>query len=169
MINSHPEMSSVYMSSQIAIDWQLHKQSAEWHACCIALHNATKPLHTNTGDYTIMRNAVLRLLQIALIVIINTGATGMAAAAEDNPTFIIELKDGAITPDRIEVPAGKKIVLEVRNTGKTAVEFESKPLKKEVIIAPGGKSSVTLRKLEPGEYSFFDEFHEGAKGVLVAK
>jgi plastocyanin len=115
-----------------------------------------------------MRNTVLRLLQLTLIVMSSAGVAGIAVA-EDDPTFIIELKDGTVSPQRLEVPAGKRIVLEVHNAGKTAVEFESKPLKKEVIVAPGKKTSVTIRKLEPGEYSFFDEFHEGAKGVVVAK
>ncbi len=89
--------------------------------------------------------------------------------AAEEPVFAIEMKDGAITPARLEVPAGRRIVLEIRNTGSGPAEFESKDLRKEVVLSPGGKSSLVIRRLDPGEYAFFDEFHPGATAVLIAK
>jgi hypothetical protein len=37
------------------------------------------------------------------------------------------------------------------------------------VLAPGSKSSLVIRTLDPGEYEFFDDFHPQAKGTLVAK
>ncbi len=91
------------------------------------------------------------------------------AHAEDLPTFKLEMTDGKLNPARIEVPAGKRIKIEVRNTGKGAAEFESVQLRKEKVLAPGADSFVVIAPLDPGEYKFFDDFHQQAQGVIVAK
>ncbi len=98
-------------------------------------------------------------------------AIGIAAAAHaaDLPTFNLEMADGKLTPARIEVPAGQRIKIEIRNTGKSAAEFESVQLRKEKVLAPGGESFVVIAPLSPGEYKFFDDFHQSAQGVIVAK
>lgn len=92
-----------------------------------------------------------------------------AAHAVDLPTFKLEMNDGKLNPARIEVPAGKRIKIEVRNVGKGAAEFESMQLRKETVLAPGAESFVVIAPLEPGEYKFFDDFHQQAQGVIVAK
>lgn len=96
-------------------------------------------------------------------------AMGKPALAVDEPTFAIEFKDGTVTPTRIEVPAKTRFKLELKNSGKTPAEFESNELKKEKVLAPGTTSSLIIRTLDLGEYKFFDDFHQEAKGVLVAK
>ncbi|MCK6437902.1 cupredoxin domain-containing protein [Rivihabitans pingtungensis] len=102
------------------------------------------------------------------------GGLGLAAClgaqAADMPTLRLELKDGVLNPARIQAPAGVKFRLEIVNTGKTPVEFESTQLRKEKVLAPGAQSSVVIQPLTPGEYKFFDEFHMNtAQGVIVAK
>jgi plastocyanin len=92
-----------------------------------------------------------------------------AAQAADLLTFKLEMNDGKLTPARIEVPAGQRIKIEVRNTGKGAAEFESVQLRKEKVLAPGADSFVVIAPLSPGEYKFFDDFHQQAQGVIVAK
>ncbi len=96
------------------------------------------------------------------------GVATMAHAA-DLPTFKLEMNDGKLNPARIEVPAGTRIKIEVRNTGKGAAEFESVQLRKEKVLAPGADSFVVIAPLDPGEYKFFDDFHQQAQGVIVAK
>jgi plastocyanin len=92
------------------------------------------------------------------------------ALADDVPLFKLTATDGKFEPDVIEVPAGKRVRLEVHNAGKTPMEFESKDLKQEKVIAPGAKASFTLRAMKAGEYRFFDEFHEKTgQGRIVAK
>ena len=94
----------------------------------------------------------------------------LPALAQDETIFKIVAKDGKLDPAVIEVPAGKRFKLEVTNEGKSAIEFESKDLKQEKVIAPGAKATLSINALKAGEYKFFDEFHEAtAKGKIVAK
>jgi plastocyanin len=96
-------------------------------------------------------------------------ASVTAAQAEDLPTFKLEMNDGKLNPTRIEVPAGQRIKIEVHNVGKGAAEFESIQLRKEKVLAPGADSFVVIAPLDKGEYKFFDDFHQSAQGVIVAK
>ena len=96
-------------------------------------------------------------------------AGALTAQAADLPTFKLELDDGKLTPERIEVPAGQRIKIEVHNIGKGAAEFESIQLRKEKVLAPGAESFVVIAPLDKGEYKFFDDFHQSAQGVIVAK
>jgi len=97
------------------------------------------------------------------------GLAGAVVHAEDLPTFKLDMADGKVNPARIEVPAGKRIKIEIRNTGKGAVEFESVELRKEKVLAPGADSFIVIAPLSPGEYKFFDDFHQSAQGRIVAK
>jgi hypothetical protein len=90
--------------------------------------------------------------------------------AQDVVIVKLVAKDGRFTPPNLEVPAGKRIKIEISNEGTTPIEFESLPLKQEKVLAPGAKSSVVINPLKPGEYPFFDEFHpDTSRGKLVAK
>jgi len=91
-------------------------------------------------------------------------------AAEAPPTFQLTAKDGRFTPETIEVPAGKKFKLVVRNEGPGPEEFESRELNREKVIAEGKQVEINLGPLKPGTYGFFGEFHpQTAKGKIVAK
>jgi heme/copper-type cytochrome/quinol oxidase subunit 2 len=99
-------------------------------------------------------------------------AFSVLARAEDAPLFRLELRDGAVVPQRLEVPAGKPFRLEIRNTGKIAGEFECKPLKKEKVVVPGATAVLVFTPVQPGEYKFVEEFHENlptGQGLIVAK
>lgn len=92
------------------------------------------------------------------------------AQAADLPTFRLEMQDGRYQPARLEVPAGQRIKIEIYNVGKTPAEFESIPLRKEKVLAPGAASFVVIAPLAAGEYRFFDDFHPAApQGVIVAR
>jgi plastocyanin len=93
-----------------------------------------------------------------------------AAFAQDLPMFKLVAKDGKFEPAVLEVPAGTRFRVEIANENKKAIEFESKELKQEKVIAPGKKATVTINALKAGEYKFFDEFNEATgKGKIVAK
>lgn len=97
-------------------------------------------------------------------------ATTHGHAEEEEPTFRVEFRDGAVTPLRLEVPAKRRFRLELHNLGQTPAEFESRELRKEKVLAAGTVSTLVIRTLDPGEYGFFDDFHPDAPAaVLVAK
>ena len=93
-----------------------------------------------------------------------------ARAADELPVYKLEVRDGVFEPTTIEVPAGKRFKIEISNVGKSAIEFESRDLRQEKVLAPGAKSSVVINALKPGTYTFFDEYHmDLPKGKIVAK
>lgn len=96
---------------------------------------------------------------------------GMACAkADTTPTFSIEFHDGKVAPTTLEVPANRRIRIELHNTGITPAEFESNELRLEKVLAPQSTSVLVIHTLDPGKYTFFDDFHPNApKAVLVAK
>lgn len=93
-----------------------------------------------------------------------------AARADDVPVYKLIIKDHKFQPDTIEVPAGKKFVIEVHNQDDTPEEFDSNALHREKIVRGGGTGTVNLGPLKAGSYPFIGEFHEStAKGKVVAK
>lgn len=110
-----------------------------------------------------------RLRAAAVIAVALSAAPGIAVAG-DIATFTVEMQDGRLVPDRLNVPAGGVVKIIVRNTGTGPAEFESNSLHVEKVLAPGAESFVVLRKLSPGEYRFFDEFHpEAGDGLIIAE
>jgi len=107
-----------------------------------------------------------RLISTALFAVLCAGA----AIADEDPVFAIEFTGGAIMPPLLEVPAGTRFKLELRNTGVDPVEFESLELRKEKVLGPGVTTFIVIRRLDPGEYRFFDDFHPGMPPArLVAR
>lgn len=95
---------------------------------------------------------------------------GAFAQSSDLLTFHIVAKEGKLFPNRLEVPAGKKIKLTLANEGRSPVEFENLDLRVEKVLAPGGVSFVVIHPLKPGSYRFVDEFHaDTAEMLLIAK
>ena len=93
----------------------------------------------------------------------------MPAHADEMPTFTLTFKpDGTFEPVRLEVPAGR-FKVELINESNEPVEFESIPLRKEKVLGPGVKTFVVITITRPGEYPFFDDFHQNVKGTLVVK
>ena len=96
--------------------------------------------------------------------------SGSLAAFAQDADFAIAIKDHKFTPDRIEIPAGKKVKLVVDNQDSTPEEFESNSMKIEKVIPGKSKATIYVGPLKAGEYKFVGEFNEKtAKGVIVAK
>ena len=109
-------------------------------------------------------------MRIALFTTLFLALAPAAALAEDMAVYKLVAKDGVFDPATIEVAAGKKFTIEVTNQGSGPMEFESKDLKQEKVLAKGAKSSIVVNALKPGTYVFFDEHKPDApKGKIVAK
>jgi len=94
----------------------------------------------------------------------------VSAVPEIKDVYVIQIRDHRFHPERLLVPAGRKIKLRVENLDETPEEFESYDFNREKIVKGGGKITVYVGPLKEGEYKFFGEFHpETAQGVLVAK
>jgi plastocyanin len=92
-----------------------------------------------------------------------------APALADDPSFSIVLKNNQFVPSEVEIPAGVKVKLVVRNENSTASEFESIQFHREKIVGPGQEITVFVGPFDPGSYEFFDDFHPETRGHLVVK
>jgi hypothetical protein len=109
------------------------------------------------------------MLRIALVSLGLILVTGTNLEAQE-PTYTLVIKDHKFQPTEIEIPAGQKITLLVKNEDPTPEEFESHQLKREKVI-PGGKEiTLSVGPLKAGRYEFFGEFNpKTARGYIIAK
>jgi plastocyanin len=113
---------------------------------------------------------VLISLPLTLIALAAWFSAPLAVAAEETETFTLSIKDHRFDPAQLDVPAGKKLKLLVKNLDPTPEEFESHDLKREKIIAGKGQATISIGPLKPGTYKFVGEYHEAtAQGRIVAK
>lgn len=105
-------------------------------------------------------------LPVALACLVFAGA---AAAEPVTHNITLTLRDHRFTPDRVEVPSGQRIRIELINQDGATEEFDSVDLNVEKDVTPKGRISFVIGPLAPGAYSFMGELHaETASGTLVA-
>ena len=86
------------------------------------------------------------------------------------PQFELVARDGYLFPAELQVPAGIKFRLVLRNEGTLPVEFENLSLRIERVVTPQGVSMQTVQALRPGRYVVIDEFRpDSANMVIVAR
>jgi plastocyanin len=90
-------------------------------------------------------------------------------ASAQTPSFSISIHDDRFEPAELQVPAGQKIELIVKNERAAASEFESAELRREKVVPAGEQVTVYVGPLRPGIYGFFDDFHPSVRGRLVAR
>jgi plastocyanin len=103
------------------------------------------------------------------LILVMSAVISVNAQAADVPEYRITIKDHKFEPAELKIPAGTKVKLIVKNENKAAAEFESNDFHREKIIPAGGEAKVFVGPLKPGEYKFFDEFHEATQGKLVVE
>jgi plastocyanin len=96
--------------------------------------------------------------------------TAGSSAWADDPQFTLVIKDHKFSPSELQVPAGTKVRLTIRNDDATPEEFESTELHREKVVPPGQQIIVIVGPLDAGTYGFFGDFHKDtAQGKLIAK
>lgn len=96
--------------------------------------------------------------------------TTMASATAEEQVFTLTIKNHRFEPQVLEVPAGQKFKVLVKNQDATPEEFDSYDLDREKVVSGGSEGIVFLGPLDPGTYEFMGEFHsDTAKGKVVAK
>jgi len=106
-------------------------------------------------------------IAVLLAAILVAQSPAQAAAGEDPPSFEVRARRGRLTPERLEVPANRKLKLVLRNEGPGPLEFENLDLRVEKVLAPQSVSFVIVPPLKPGRYPFIDEFHPKAGTLWI--
>jgi heme/copper-type cytochrome/quinol oxidase subunit 2 len=81
----------------------------------------------------------------------------------------VSYSKGQFQPSELSAPADKPITFRVKNLDAKAMEFESKSLRVEKVVAANSEGVVNVRALKPGRYEFYDDFNEKARGALTVK
>jgi hypothetical protein len=107
------------------------------------------------------------------------GAMGFLIAATTSPLPVhaadgteqhISIKNKVFDPVELDVPAGQKIKIIVKNEDADAAEFESFELNREKVVPAHDEVSVYVGPLDAGTYPFFNDFDpQKSKGKIVAK
>jgi Cupredoxin-like domain len=113
-----------------------------------------------------MRSLVLGSVALAMLA---TVAVAPARAEQYAATVEIVVKDKKFDPVEVKVPADKRIVIKVINRDGAAMEFESKSMKAEKVIAANSEGILRVGPLKPGKYEFFDDFNMSNRGTLIVE
>jgi len=83
------------------------------------------------------------------------------------PNYEVTITDGKFDPEKIEVTAGQRFKITIKNTGSSPAEFENLSMRVEKVLGPGVQSFVVIHPLKPGSYKFIDEFHLDMPGFEI--
>jgi Cupredoxin-like domain len=109
-----------------------------------------------------------RTIFVGAIMALALGSSPSRSA--DDPSYALIIRQHRFEPTELEIPAGKKIALVVKNLDATPEEFESLELHREKVVAGGSEITVYIGPLKPGRYEFFGDFNpDTARGHLIAK
>lgn len=108
------------------------------------------------------------VIGVALILGALSTAT-IAPVRAQEPSYSLTIHDTRFEPAVLNVQAGAKLKLVVRNARKVAAEFESAELNREKVIPPGQSVVIYVGPLAPGTYPFLDDFRQSTRGQMIAK
>src|SRR5882757_4191225 len=135
-------------------------------------------LLTAYGSLDIVRNrweraemsSSLSSKMLVTAVCLLSAIAAVPANAQSATEIQLSYKDKKFEPIEITAPANTAIVIKLKNLDAKAMEFESKPLKIEKVVAGSSDATINVRAQKPGRYEFVDEYNEKvAKGTLVVK
>ncbi|WP_297322776.1 cupredoxin domain-containing protein [uncultured Bartonella sp.] len=91
----------------------------------------------------------------------------LLAGADELGVYNIAINDGVFEPQSIDVPAGQRFKIIVKNIGSGPAEFENLSMRVEKVLGAGVESFVVIHPLKPGTYHFVDEFHMDMAGFDI--
>ena len=107
----------------------------------------------------------LLLVAVCAIAVLPVSASLAQQATELQVTY----SKGQFQPTELRAPADKAITIRVKNLDAKAIEFESKTLRVEKVVAANSEALLNVRAQKPGRYEFYDDFNEKARGALVVQ
>ena len=106
-------------------------------------------------------------LRALLIVVAFVSFASSGQAQEQSHTLTIY--ENRFEPSALQVPAGVKFKLTVRNATPKSAEFESNELNREKVVPANASAVIYLGPLAPGSYPYFDDFNAAKRGQIIAK
>jgi hypothetical protein len=107
------------------------------------------------------------------LILVATCAVAMLQAsplqAQQATEIQLSYSKGQFQPSEVRAPADKPVTFRVKNLDAKAMEFESKSLRVEKVVAANSEGVINVRALKPGRYEFYDDFNEKARGALTVQ
>ena len=117
-----------------------------------------------------MSHRILMPMRLTLAAICATALLHAAPALTQQAAEVqLSYSNGAFRPSEVHAPADKPVVFRVKNLDAKAMEFESKSLRVEKVVAAKSEGVINVRPLKPGRYEFYDDFNENARGALTVR
>jgi len=112
--------------------------------------------------------SVMRRVTLAAVCAIALAPLSPSQAQQ--PTEVrLTYSKGQFQPSEVNAPADKPVTIRVKNLDAKAMEFESKSLRVEKVVAANSEGVINVRALKPGRYEFYDDFNEKARGALIVQ
>ena len=84
------------------------------------------------------------------------------------PAYHLDIKNHLFYPEKLIIPANKKVKLIIYNHDDNVEEFDSFDLNREKVIFSNQSAIIFIGPLPAGEYHFFGEYHpHSARGKIV--
>jgi hypothetical protein len=91
------------------------------------------------------------------------------ALAQQATEVQLNYSNSQFQPSEVRAPADRPVVFRVKNMDGKAMEFESKSLRVEKVVAAKSEGVINVRALKPGRYEFYDDFNDKARGALTVQ
>ena len=115
-------------------------------------------------------SAVPMMRQLRLAAVGAIAITSLSPSHAQQSTEIrVSYSKGQFQPAELSAPADKPVAIRVKNLDAKAMEFESKSLRVEKVVAANSEGVINVRALKPGRYEFYDDFNEKARGALIVQ
>jgi heme/copper-type cytochrome/quinol oxidase subunit 2 len=111
----------------------------------------------------------MRKLPLAALFCAIAALTVSPSRAQQATEIRLTYSGGQFQPAQVSAPADKPITFRVKNADAKAMEFESKSLRVEKVVAAGTEGVINVRALKPGRYEFYDDFNDKARGALIVQ
>jgi Cupredoxin-like domain len=111
---------------------------------------------------TMMRQLTLAVGAVVLMV-------SAPLQAQQATVVQVTYRNSSFQPSEVRAPADTPIVVRVKNLDGKAMEFESKSLRVEKVVAANSEGLINVRPLKPGRYEFYDDFNDAARGALTVQ
>ena len=89
--------------------------------------------------------------------------------AQQSTEIHVSYSKGQFQPAELSAPADRPVTFRVKNLDGKAMEFESKSLRVEKVVAANSEGVINVRPLKPGRYEFYDDFNDKARGALTVR
>ena len=111
----------------------------------------------------IPRNLILTMVAATPLLYAAPGLAQQAAEVQ------LTYSNSQFQPSEVRAPADRPVVFRVRNLDAKAIEFESKSLRVEKVVAAKSEGVINVRALKPGRYEFYDDFNDKVRGALTVQ